>query len=264
MNLTVKATYIGGPCVLLDVGGIRLLTDPNFDPGGSSYTTPVYTLHKSSGPAVDAQNVGDVDAVLLSHDHHFDNLDRAGRDFLPRARQTLAPKAGAERLGGNARGMLPWEHVEIGDDARGRLRVTATPCRHGPAGGDRGPVIGFLLTDAARPLGPEVPAIYVSGDTVWYEGVEEVAERADVRAAFLFMGAARVREVGPQHLTFTADEGVLVARAMPHATIIPLHFEGWEHFSEGRPVIQRAFDAADLGSRLHWLRPGGVETFRAE
>jgi L-ascorbate metabolism protein UlaG (beta-lactamase superfamily) len=251
MRLDATATYIGGPSVLLDVAGVRFHTDPNFDPAGSSYTTPVYTLSKSTAPAVAADAVGAVDAVLLSHDHHFDNLDRAGRAFLSHAGQTLAPTIAAERLGGNAKGMAPWDEVVIGS-----VRVTATPARHGPPDGDRGPVIGFLLTASDHPLGPDVPAIYVSGDTVWYEGVEEVARRADVRLAFLFMGAARVREVGPAHLTLTADEGVQVARAMPAAMIVPLHFEGWGHFSEGRAVIQQAFDDAGLSARLRWLTPG--------
>jgi L-ascorbate metabolism protein UlaG (beta-lactamase superfamily) len=84
----------------------------------------------------------------------------------------------------------------------------------------------------------------------------EIAQRADVRVAFLFMGAARVSEVGPAHLTMTADEGVLVARAMPRATVVPLHYEGWAHFSEGRTDIERAFAAAGLSERLRWLVPG--------
>jgi L-ascorbate metabolism protein UlaG (beta-lactamase superfamily) len=256
MNLDVRATYIGGPSVLLEVAGLRLLTDPNFDPAGSRYETPVYTLHKSTNPGIAVDAIGSIDAVLLSHDHHFDNLDRAGRAMLQRAKRTLVPIAGAERLGGNAVGLTPWQTVELANAAGESLRVTATPARHGPPGGDRGPVIGFLLTAGDRPEAPDVPAIYVSGDTVWYEGVEEVARRADVRVAVLFLGAARVREVGPAHLTFTADEGVLVARAMPNALIVPVHYEGWQHFSEGRAVIQRAFDDAGVSARLRWLEPG--------
>jgi L-ascorbate metabolism protein UlaG (beta-lactamase superfamily) len=104
--------------------------------------------------------------------------------------------------------------------------------------------------------GTGTPAVYISGDTVWYDGIEEVARRADVGVAFLFMGAARVREVGPAHLTLTGQAGVLVARAMPNALIVPLHYEGWAHFSESRDDIDRAFTGAGLGARRRWLVPG--------
>jgi len=70
------------------------------------------------------------------------------------------------------------------------------------------------------------------------------------------MGAAIVREVGPAHLTMTAADAVLAARAFPGAAIVPLHFEGWEHFTQSGREIQRAFAAAGLESRLRWLKPG--------
>jgi len=54
----------------------------------------------------------------------------------------------------------------------------------------------------------------------------------------------------------TADEGVLAARAMPNAAIVPLHYEGWQHFSEGRAEIDRVFTDAGLRGRVHWLAPG--------
>ena len=46
--------------------------------------------------------VGAVDAVLLSHDQHADNLDHAGRAFLPRAARVLTTVIGAPRIGGHA------------------------------------------------------------------------------------------------------------------------------------------------------------------
>ena len=101
-------TYIGGPTALVEVGGLRLLTDPTFDPAGTDYPTPVYTLRKTQAPAIDASALGRVDAVLLSHDHHFDNLDHAGRALLADVPMTLTTTAGAERLGGTARGLAPW------------------------------------------------------------------------------------------------------------------------------------------------------------
>jgi L-ascorbate metabolism protein UlaG (beta-lactamase superfamily) len=248
----LSLTYIGGPTALLEIAGVRFLTDPTFDPGGSEYTTAVYTLRKTTGPAISADAIGRIDAVLLSHDHHFDNLDHAGRALLPSAGKVLTTVAGAERLGGNAIGLANWQSVEIASQNGTRLRVTGTPARHGPADGDRGPVTGFLITDASA---PDAGSIYISGDTVWYDGLRPIAS-ADVRVAVLFLGAAKVREVGPAHLTFAATEGVEAARAFPNAVIVPLHYAGWGHFSEGRAEIQRAFDHAGIGDRLCWLEPG--------
>ena len=254
--LTLRATYIGGPTALLEVAGLRLLTDPTFDPAGTEYRTPVYTLRKTSGPVVPAEALDPFNAVLLSHDHHFDNLDHAGRDLLARVPLILTTPIGAERLGGNARGLASWTSVEIPAAGARKLRVTGTPARHGPADGDRGPVTGFLLTSADAPAAPVPPAIYISGDTVWYEGLREITARADVRIAVLFLGAARVREVGQAHLTFTAAEAVEAARAFSRAVIVPLHYAGWAHFSEGRAEIQETFEAAGLSDRLCWLEPG--------
>lgn len=51
-----------------------------------------------------------------------------------------------------------------------------------------------------------------------------------------------------------------LARAMPNAVLVPLHYEGWAHFSEGRPVIERVFVDAGLSDRLRWLEPGKPTT----
>jgi L-ascorbate metabolism protein UlaG (beta-lactamase superfamily) len=254
---SVRITYVGGPTALIEIGGLRILTDPTLDPGGGEYPTAAYTLHKSQGPAVGLEELGAIDAVLLSHDHHFDNLDRSGRLLLGRVPRVLTTEAGAERLGDKAEGLAPWASTEL-ESAEGRtVRVTATPARHGPPDGDRGPVIGFALSFPER----EGSAVYFSGDTVWYEGVAEVASRFRVWLALLNLGAARVAAAGPRHLTFTGEEGVEAARAFAEAAIVPLHFEGWEHFSEGRTDIERAFAAAGLDHRLHWLPPGAPVEF---
>jgi L-ascorbate metabolism protein UlaG (beta-lactamase superfamily) len=244
-------TYIGGPTGLIEWSGLRFLTDPTFDPAGSAYPTSEYTLRKTMGPAIDASAIGPIDAVLLSHDHHFDNLDRAGRALLASARAVLTTQVGATRVGSNASGLAAWEQREMRSPEGTMLRVTATPARHGPAGGDRGPVIGFALTREDAP-----GTVYVSGDTVWYDGVREVSERFDVRVALLFCGRARVRVAGENDLTMSADDAVRAAQAMARATIVPLHYEGWEHFTQSRADLERAFAKAGLSERLAWPAAG--------
>jgi L-ascorbate metabolism protein UlaG (beta-lactamase superfamily) len=255
---TSRLTYIGGPTALIEMCGLRLLTDPTFDGAGSDHPSPTgaYTLVKTMPPALRPEQLGHIDAVLLSHDHHADNLDHAGVAMLGHADRVLTTTAGAARLGAHATGLEPWRSLSLPTRDGRALHVTATPARHGPAGGDRGPVIGFVLAPSATPD----LAVYVTGDTVWYEGVAEVARRFDVRTVVGFLGAARVAVAGPSHLTLTGEEGVRLAHAFPKAAVVPLHFEGWAHFSEGRAEIAAAFAAAGLEHRLRWPIAGaGIE-----
>jgi L-ascorbate metabolism protein UlaG (beta-lactamase superfamily) len=244
-------TLIGGPTALIEVGGFRLLTDPTFD-GPSEYKLPHVTLRKTSRPALTAQEVGPVDAVLLSHDQHSDNLDNAGKAFLAEAGPVLTTAAGANRLGGRSEGLLPWDTKQLTKPDGSTLQVTATPARHGPAGIEplSGDVIGFVLSFAD----PDIRPIYITGDTVWYDGVAEVARRFRAGVVLPFAGAARTR--GPFHLTMDTNDVIETAHAFPDAAIVPLHAEGWAHFTQGREDLEASFNALGVGSRLHLLEPG--------
>src|SRR3954469_7425101 len=112
--VATRVTHIGGPTVLIEVGGWRLLTDPTFDPPGQDYRFGWGTgSRKLAGPAVPAAALGPIDAVLLSHDHHDDNLDAAGRALLPSADTVVTTVPGAQRLGGNARGLDEWATTRL-------------------------------------------------------------------------------------------------------------------------------------------------------
>ncbi|MBC7805318.1 MAG: MBL fold metallo-hydrolase [Akkermansiaceae bacterium] len=258
----VRFTLVGGPTVVMEIGPLRFLTDPTFDAAGGEYDIGVATLHKTQSPALPPSAVGAVDAVLLSHDQHADNLDTAGRALLPSARYVLTTVAGAERLLlPNVRGMAPWQSVEVSADNGGDLltvRVTATPARHGPEGIEMliGDVTGFVLEWEGAVNG----GLYVSGDTVWYAGVAEIAERfPHVATALLFLGGVRRSEDEPL-LTMDAAQAVHMTRALGIRTVIPVHYAGWQHFVEGREQIEQVFADAALSESLLWLQPGEPRT----
>ena len=146
MNLTI--TLIGGPTALIEIDGFRLLTDPTFDQPGA-YQLPHVKLEKLTGPAMSVRDIGAIDAVLLSHDQHSDNLDHSGRDFLEQAKRVLTTEAGAKRLGGKTEGFAPWASTELKKGGQS-LTITATPARHGPAGIEplSGDVIGFVVVSS--------------------------------------------------------------------------------------------------------------------
>ena len=249
-NSTVKLTLIGGPTILIETGGLRLLTDPTFDPPGS-YRSGSITLQKTAGPALSVAELGRIDAVLLSHDQHADNLDPAGRALLTDIPMVLTTRIGAQRLGGKTRGLVPWEMIEINAAGGARLHVTATPARHGPVGIEpiAGDVVGFLL-------GNEKPGdlIYVTGDTVWYEGVAEVARRYQPPLVILFAGSAKTR--GSFHLTMDSNDAIETAHAFKNAKLVAIYTDGWAHFTENGEDLTKAFGALGLGGRLQVLEAG--------
>lgn len=190
--------------------------------------------------------------MLLSHDQHFDNLDRAGRAFLRRAARVLTTVAGAARLGANAEGLAPWATTTVTKPGRDVLRISATPARHGPAGIEplSGDVTGFLIAAGNWKIRP----LYITGDTVWYDGTAEVARRFGASLVMPFAGAARTR--GPFHLTMDTNDVIEVANAFPDAIIVPLHVDGWAHLTQNGEDIASAFTVLGLGTRLRLLQSG--------
>jgi len=249
--MPISITLIGGPTALIEIDGFRLLTDPTFDAPGA-YQLPHVTLEKTIGPALKADAVGPVDAVLLSHDQHADNLDNSGRDFLLKVKRVLTTEAGAKRLGGHVEGLAPWDTKRVRDRDGNTLTITATPARHGPAGIEplAGDVIGFVVSSSRSDTRP----VYISGDTVWFDGVAEVARRFDCGVVLPFAGAAQTR--GPFHLTMDTNDTIETARAFPHAVIVPVHTEGWAHFRQNGEDLRKSFDALGFGPRLRLLEPG--------
>jgi L-ascorbate metabolism protein UlaG (beta-lactamase superfamily) len=254
----IKITLIGGPTALVEVNGFRLLTDPTFDAPGE-YKLPHVTLTKTGSPALTVEQVLPVDAVLLSHDQHSDNLDTAGRAVLEKVPRVLTTQAGAKRLGGHAEGLAPWESEELIKPDGSALQITATPARHGPAGIEpfSGDVIGFVV---AFKDGSHDP-IYITGDTVWYDGVAEVARRFPAGVVMLFAGSAQTR--GPFHLTMDTNDAIETAHAFPNAAIVPVHHDGWAHFTQNGADLATSFKALGIRERLQLLEPGVATAIEA-
>jgi L-ascorbate metabolism protein UlaG (beta-lactamase superfamily) len=249
-------THIGGPTTLIEVGGWRILTDPTFDPPGRRYFFGWGTTsRKLAGPSVPAADLGPVDAVLVSHHHHGDNLDPSARDLLPGWGTTLTTRKGAAKLGRGAVGLAPWETTTLEAPGKETITVTATPCRHGPVGSDpiTGPVIGFALAWA----GQEHGQLWVTGDTVLYPALREVPSRIDVGTVLLHLGSVRFRYLsGWLRYTMDAREGAELIELVDPAHVVPVHYEGWSHFQQGRAPAEAVLSQSTLAERITWLDPG--------
>ncbi len=248
----LHVTRLDAATMVIEIGSMRLVTDPVFDPAGTESRFGFGTRsRKLTSPPIRPAEIGPIDAVLLSHDHHADNLDEAGRTLLPTAGTVLTTHAGAARLGGNARGLQAGQQIFVGGSDGLRVRVTAAPARHGPPFSLPfvGPVIGFFLEwDGQRNGG-----LWISGDTVWHGALASFLARRRVGAAILHLGRAAFASTGPIRYTMNTRDAVQAARVVDPARIVPVHFDGFTHFSEGRRDVERAFADAGLADRLLWL-----------
>ncbi|HTU86119.1 MAG TPA: MBL fold metallo-hydrolase [Solirubrobacteraceae bacterium] len=247
----VRLTLVGGPTAVLEYAGLRWLTDPALSPPGEY----AGGLVKTTGPAIDPEALEPIDVVLLSHDHHSDNLDPAGREFLPRAGRVLTTVQGAERLGGGALaiGLEPWSSEEVE-----QVKVTAVPAQHGPIGPDdpNGPVIGFLLQADGE------DTVYVSGDNASIDVVREIAGRVgDIDVAVLFAGAVqRPHRFDGAYLTLSSDWAAEATKVLGVRATLPVHFEGWTHFTQGAPELRAAFAGNSVTDRLVLAQRGETVT----
>ncbi|MFC8667161.1 MBL fold metallo-hydrolase [Streptomyces sp. NPDC057199] len=253
----VRVTHIGGPTTLIEADGWRLLTDPTFDPPGGRYAFGWGTSsRKLAGPALAVADLPPIDAVLLTHDHHGDNLDTAGRALLPGVGTVLTTQSGAGRLGGNARGLAAWTSTRLEAPGRPAIDVTATPARHGPPLSR--PITGDVIGFALRWEGQRHGVLWISGDTVLYGGVRGVARRLDVGTALLHLGSVRFPLTGPVRYSMNAAGAVALCGELRPHTVLPVHYEGWGHFPEGRSAIETELSGApaDIRDRFRWLPTG--------
>jgi L-ascorbate metabolism protein UlaG (beta-lactamase superfamily) len=250
-NVTV--TLIGGPTLLIEIAGYRMITDPTFD-SPQVYHHPIAgPVTKKLGPSATPEQLGQVDLALVSHEH-IDNLDVAGRGFLTMIPLALTTAEAAEGFGANVVGMKDYDTrpVELPDGRR--MKITAVPAHHGPEGvwDALGPVIGFVLE------AEDMPTIYVSGDNSELDIVREIADRFPaIDIAVLFVGGAKFDVIADgAYITLSNERALEAAKILGVKKTVPVHEDSWAHFSQNADQISTLFSDAALSDLLIALKPG--------
>jgi L-ascorbate metabolism protein UlaG (beta-lactamase superfamily) len=252
---SVSVTHIGTATALIQIDNVTFLTDPFFSPSGSVWERPVVLLKNSQDPAVKPEDLPPIDAVLLSHEDHPDNLDEIGRQVLE-GKKVFTTKDGAVQIGDKAicTGLAPGDKTTLVAGGK-TFEIIATPAEHAP----EGECIGFIVTSSDFGTTDGRPnAIYFSGDTIYNEDVANSLKGYHISLALLNLGKAAISLGGPEPLEITMD-GKQAAQLIKDANVektIPMHYEGWGHFSEGKDPAAQAFAEAGVSEKVFWLPRG--------
>ena len=220
----MELTLVRNATLLLELAGKRVLVDPMLDDEGArppiEGTRNPVPNPTAPLPMPAEEVVAGLDAVIVTH-RHRDHLDGTAEELLPRDVPVFCQPEDDDAL------------RELGVDARavddevdwGGLRIVRTPGRHGtgPIADALAPVSGFVLG-----------ALYIAGDTVWYEGVEATIERHQPRVAVVNAGGAEFAEGGL--IIMGIDDVREVAARVP--TVVAVHLEALNHCYLTRAAIR--------------------------
>jgi L-ascorbate metabolism protein UlaG (beta-lactamase superfamily) len=240
----VHVTLIRHATLRLRAAGHTLLVDPQLDPAGARDPVPD-TPNPRRSPLVGLPEppeavVAGIDAVLLTH-LHGDHFDATAKALLPHDVPVFCQPHDAERL--HADGFVDARPVH-NDATFGHLVIARTEGRHGTGeiGERMAPVCGFVLH------APGEPSVYIAGDTIFCDEVLQAA--AEHRPAAIVVNAGGARFDTGDPIVMDNDDVIALARAVPEAQIVAVHFETVSHGTETRADLRERLRAEGLTDRV--------------
>ncbi|MET3025875.1 MBL fold metallo-hydrolase [Flavobacterium sp. UW10123] len=266
MKITI--THIDTACVLININGFKILTDPTLDKKDGFFpqyvSSPMAFSKKYCSPSLSIEEIGRVDLVLLSHDHHSDNLDKKGRIFIQTVPIVLSTKDAVKRLKNtNIIGLDNWQEYNIETEKIKNLKITAIPAQHTNIkrlNKVMGKVIGFTIEWEGQQNG----CLYISGDTVLFEGLYELEQKKKVDIAILHLGAGAFPYLKKNlRVTMNGEEAIATAQLLKPSIVIPIHYEGWWHFKQSVKSLKNEIEKSEVKEIILWLE-SGLETILAK
>lgn len=255
-------TFIGNATVLLDLGGMRVLTDPNFLHQGQ-HAKLGYGLRsrRLKDPAMSLDEVLPVDLVVLSH-HHGDHFDEVAAHDLPKDVPIVSTPHACRKLGRQGftrtHALETWQSQPVVGGGV-HLSVTGLPAQHAPNPVNRllPPVMGSLLDVS---VGAGSYRIYVSGDTLVHDALAEIPRRyPGIDLAVLHLGGTRIAGIT---LSMDGEAGARALAMLDPDEAVPVHFDDYTVFTSPVEEFEAAVRRQGLRTRVHRLDRG--QTMRWE
>ncbi|EKM52465.1 uncharacterized protein PHACADRAFT_260891 [Phanerochaete carnosa HHB-10118-sp] len=261
-----KLLWVGNATCVIEVNGIRFMTDPNFlHQGDHVHLAPGVTAHRVKDPAFDYKNCPAVDFILLSHLHadHFDDLVA---EHIRRSLPIVSTPHACTDLNKRGHSVLypldTWQSVRVIKGAD-ELTITSMPGKHtvGILGAVNSvvhmipPVMGSLV--AFKKADEEKDYnLYISGDTLYYDELQEIHERyPHINLALVHLGGTTLPVIQVM-VTMDASQGIKLICALQPDQVIPIHIDDYDAFKSPLSDFVKEVEKAGWTNRVIYLNRG--------
>jgi len=237
MSSSVAVTRITHSCHLIEIAGLRILTDPWFS------STPTYNPGEAT--AVSLPDLPHLDAVLITHEH-YDHCDLDAFEAFPNHDvQLIVPHSvGQMALDHGFRNVTvlePWESVNLGD-----VLVTAAPGKHGVY------EITFIIQGSSE-------TIYFAGDTMVLPELSELPDRFGViDLALLPTNGLCIRPLGDMQVVMNAQEAAQLTAILKPKLVMPHHFAFTSGWLGDRLITKKDTNPRNYEDAARHMAPGTV------
>ena len=257
----MKLTQIRNATLKVEYAGKKFLIDPMLSKKGAFPGFPGTLNSHMANPTVDLplplSEILDVDAVIVTHTHQ-DHWDDAAKEAIPKDMPIFTQNARDQWDIQMSWFRNTWVLEERNDF--GGITLNKTPGQHG-----RGEILEGLLGDILGNVcgivftHPREKTLYIAGDTVWYQGVEQNLKQYKPDVMVLNSGDAKVL---PNESIIMGKEDVYEAyKAAPLATIIASHMGAVNHASLSREDLRAFIVDHRMNSRVLVPEDGESYTF---
>ena len=262
IHSTGSLTFVGTATVIVEIAGFRFMTDPNFlHQGEHAYLGLGLRSKRLTDPAMELDALPALDFVVLSH-HHGDHFDQRVAAELRRDIPIITEPGSARKLRQQQfRRVTALETWQTQTITRGDawITVTATPAKHAPQ-----PLRSLLPKVMGSILevgwdGSPRYRMYITGDTLMYDGIKEIAERyPDIDLCVIHLGGTRIAGV---LLTMDAAQGISALRVVQPRVAVPIHNDDYTVFTSSVDDFRKAVAAAELTTEVRFLERGETYAF---
>lgn len=254
----MKIKLLRHATLIVSIGDLILLVDPMFAAAGTA--DPIAnTPNPQRNPLVDLpfgqdhllDRIEALDGVIVTHLHN-DHWDARARDLLAKSLPLFCQPEDTLRIQEEGfenvtpvMDKVEWQGIDM-------IR-TAGQHGHGEIGELMAPVSGFVLKASGE------PTVYIAGDTVWCNEVQQAIDQVQPDIIIVNAGAAQFKSGGP--ITMSANDVISVSNAAPNATVIAVHMEAINHCLLSRSDLRDALIKAGIASQVRVPEDGEQITF---